>query len=174
MTHVATKTPIKRWARRIRARQRIWLYFLIAVALVIVGYLHFTCYAVTSELLLAVLSGLFAAAFFLHRSHAEDARFFRELFEGFNSRYDKLNNRLCAIAERKEGELTLRERITVIDYFNLCCEEYLFYQLGYIYPHVWRSWERGMRQYGQNSRIAKLWREQQATDSYYGFEFPVS
>lgn len=169
-----SKTPIKWWARWIRARQWIWVCIFVVAILVIFGYLHLTSYSISSELLLGVLSGLFAAAFFLHRSHAEDARFFRELFEGFNARCDALNDGLCRIVEEDDGELSPEDSIKVINYFNLCCEEYLFYQLGYIYPHVWRSWERGMQQYGRNSRITKLWREQQATDSYYGFEFPVS
>lgn len=121
------------------------------------------------------MSGLLGTAFFLHRGHADDARFMKELFEHFNGRYDKLNNTLQAILEKpKSHPLHDHEKMVIIDYFNLCAEEWVFYKAGYIYDPVWESWINGMRQYGEYECIAKLWATEQATGSYYGFEFPVT
>ena len=45
----------------------------------------------------------------------------------------------------KKGELTHDEVLAFIDYFNLCAEEWIFREAGYIYDRVWKSWEAGMR-----------------------------
>ena len=154
-----------------RRKHRWWL-LAAGTGVLIVGYLWLASWTIEAELLIAAVSGLFASAFFYHRSHAEDARFFRELFTSFNARYDDLNDELWDILESKD-ELNADQEKTLIDYFNLCAEEWLFHELEYIYEPVWEAWHNGMRQYGKDARIAAFWREQQATDSYYGFEFPV-
>jgi hypothetical protein len=61
----------------------------------------------------------------------------------------------------------------VIDYFNLCGEEYLFYKHGYILPEAWESWRRGMRQYMDVESIRELWEFEVKTDSYYGLSRKV-
>lgn len=125
-----------------------------------------------SELLSAVLGGGLGTAFFFHRGHSEDARFMKELFEYFNKRYDDQNNDLQAIL-KKNGDFDKKDELAFIDYFNLCAEEWVFRKAGYIYDPVWRAWENGMRQYGRDGRVAKLWEDEKKSGSYYGFEFPA-
>ena len=75
-------------------------------------------------------------------------KLFRDIFEECNKRYDDLNERLGLIVNgNNEQELTLEERQTLIVYFNLCGEEYLYYQQGYILPSVWDAWRKGMSWY---------------------------
>jgi len=117
--------------------------------------------------LLGVLLSLF---YFLQKQRLEEMKLFREIFEECNKKYDALNKRLGLIVNgNNEQELTLEERQTLIDYFNLCGEEYLYYQQGYILPSVWDAWHKGMSWYFDNERISRLWQEEIKTESYYDF-----
>ena len=68
-----------------------------------------------------------------------------------------------------DARLSARQRNRLYDYFNLCAEEYLFYQRGYILPQVWESWLNGMRFYYKHPLIADLWNSELKQDSYYNF-----
>ena len=72
-----------------------------------------------------------------------------------------------------ELDALLPSKLAFIDYFNLCAEEWIFREAGYIYHPVWESWVNGMRQYARDLRVAELWRKENQTNSYYGFELPV-
>jgi hypothetical protein len=118
--------------------------------------------------LVAVVLGI---GYFLIQQHARDAQFFQMLFREFNLRYDNLNDELQKLIDH-EQEFSQKERLKVIDYFNLCAEEWLYYEAGYIDEKVWRAWRDGMKFYGKDPRFAKLWAEERAGLNYYGFEFP--
>lgn len=160
-----TDTPL-------RNRQTIWPWFVgISVILIIALPLLPDPYK-DKEVLLAALGGLWAFAFFLHNGHKEDAKFMKELFAYFTGRYDQQNNDLQEII-RKPEPFSRKEELAFIDYFNLCAEEWVFRQAGYIYDPVWESWLNGMRQYGKDPRVAELWGRERGSDSHYGFELPT-
>jgi hypothetical protein len=117
--------------------------------------------------LLTTVGGLLSAAFVLQKQYLDELRLFHELFKDFNSRYAKLNDALLNImnAEKLEEDHELQ---AVIDYFNLCAEEYWWYRAGYIPHEVWRSWCRGMLQYIDNQPIKEHWEQEVTQDSYYG------
>lgn len=130
---------------------------------------------VGSEVLVATLTGIFGTAFFFHKGHAEDARFVKELLTDFNHRYDKINDELIPLLDKpNDVPLNLREEMVIVDYFNLCAEEWLFYHAGYIWDPVWESWRNGMLQYANADCFKRIWEKEKRTDSYYGFEFPIS
>ncbi|MDT0643730.1 hypothetical protein RM553_12880 [Zunongwangia sp. F363] len=62
----------------------------------------------------------------------ESDKMLKDLFEGFNQRYDLLNNKIYDIvkaskdnqAVANKSDLTADQKKTLIDYFNLCAEEY--------------------------------------------------
>ena len=58
----------------------------------------------------------------------------------------------------------------LIDYFNLCGEEYLYCTKGYIDPVVWKAWHKGMQEHIGNPAIGKIWQEEKSKDSYYGLQ----
>lgn len=60
-----------------------------------------------------------------------------------------------------------------MDYFNLCAEEYLFYQEGYIHREAWRSWCRGMSWYLKRHPYRDVWNEEVRTESFYGLSLDV-
>ena len=114
---------------------------------------------------------------FLYAQHHQDVTLFSEFFKDFNQRYDKLNNDLNAIRRRAKKAESLGQRaelqeddlLKLYDYFNLCAEEYLFHEAGYIDNDVWRSWCRGMVLFDDVEEIHRLWVEETSTGSYYGF-----
>jgi hypothetical protein len=164
---VAHLTP-----RPLRDRRIIWISCIAGVVLVLVVYLIVPPAHQNGSVLLTVVAGLGALAFYLHRRHAEDARLVKELLAEFNERYDKLGSDLqFALAHR--GDFEKETKLKFVRYFNLCAEEWLFWRAGYIYEPVWRAWENGMKQYSNDQRVVELWAEEEKTDSYYGFKFPT-
>ena len=126
--------------------------------------------------LLTVLDSSLVGAYFLQKQKLAETHLMKELITDFNKRYDALNGPLQDILrtgrERSAPELTQDEQKTLVDYFNLCAEEYLFYDLGYIEPRVWQAWRCGMTAHSsQDPRIFAVW-EQEPKASYYGFTFP--
>jgi hypothetical protein len=121
-----------------------------------------------------LFSGIVAIAgfvYFLYRQHLDETKLFKELFVEFNKRYDVLNDNLNTVLfGPREGELTDAEREVLFRYFNLCAEEYFFYQAGYIDHDVWKSWHTGMATFFAHPRIRKLWDGDCKADSYYGFK----
>ena len=105
------------------------------------------------------------------RQALEELTIIRQLFKEFNDRYHCMNDELNRIKNREwqedDDDLTDDNKNLLYDYFNLCGEEYLYYQRGFIYPEVWGAWCNGMLDYLNNDRIGKLWKEEEQTNSYY-------
>lgn len=117
---------------------------------------------------LLTLVGMTGAFFaFLYTQHLQSTQFLKQLFNEFNARYDQLNDDL-AIIFNKADSLTVEEINTLVDYFNLCAEEYFYFHSGYIDEKVWESWRKGMQFYLSNQNIYKFWSEELKHDSYYG------
>lgn len=91
----------------------------------------------------------------------------QDLFTAFNARYDRLNGDLLAI---QKGTFTDGDPDRVImDYLNLCAEEYFWYTRGRIDTAIWRAWRNGMENWLQVPAIrAVAVREAEQRDSYYG------
>jgi hypothetical protein len=110
-------------------------------------------------------------AHFIYSQHHQDTQLFVDLFNKFNERYDKLNEKLNAITTRENPALLLPHHIkTLYDYFNLCAEEHLYYAAGYIDHDVWLSWVRGMKYFASDVEIRKLWQKELSSNSYYSFK----
>lgn len=105
-------------------------------------------------------------SYFVQQQRLAETQLFADLFTRFNERYDQLNGRLAGIAV--DGQLSIGDRQLIVDYFNLCAEEYLFFSQGYILPRVWRSWCRGMLQYVEVEPFRSVWAEESSLDTYYG------
>jgi hypothetical protein len=128
------------------------------------------------EFVFTLAGGVTAVASFLYSRHLEAARFLRELFAQFNKRYADLNEELSFIRGLGDSvALNDEQKQTLSDYFNLCGEEYFFYQAGYIDQIVWNSWVNGMSMYYENEKIRELWEEELKSGSYYRFSLkPVA
>jgi hypothetical protein len=117
-------------------------------------------------LIASTLGSALGFCYFAQKQKLEELRLFKDLFTEFNRRYDAMNDSLAIIRDGDRNEAG--SRATLVDYFNLCAEEYLFFDEGYIHPSAWRSWCRGMLYYLQEDQIRQVWDEEVTLDSYYG------
>lgn len=126
------------------------------------------------EIAFTIIAGGFSFAFGLRQYQIENDRIFKELFTAFNEKYDlRFNDTLNKIAfEIQSGNsyvLTSSERKLIIDYLNLCAEEYLWYTKGRIDENVWNAWEVGISFFTSLPPIAEVAAaEQSVKGSYYG------
>ena len=140
-----------------------FIFLLLASCIVVVGP------ELDLRLLLTLLGTVLSLVYFLQKQRLEEIKLFREVFADCNARYDRLNEKLNAVVEGPEEEPLCYEQLnTLMDYFNLCGEEYLYYSQGYLFPEVWRAWHNGMQYFIKNRRIAAVWSKEKKTDSYYG------
>lgn len=114
------------------------------------------------------LGAIFGVFYFIQKQKLEEVKFFLNVFEKFNTRYDKLNDDLAEI-EREKKICPGKHQLKLIDYFNLCSEEYLIYKRGYIPKSVWLSWLSGMHQYWKIQDVQDLWLKELESKSYYDF-----
>ena len=127
----------------------------------------------------AYLSAVAAVAGFVHFLYAEHNHTtdrFTALFAEFNRRYDCMNgslNKLCEDLSSDKNLLSVEDKALLYDYFNLCAEEYLYYQAGYIDEDVWKAWLSGMKFFADNAVIVELWKAELNTNSYYGFKLEI-
>ncbi len=122
------------------------------------------------EVLYGAFGGAVSFAYFVQKQKLDETKLFRELFDQFNLRYNALNDELLLVLSGDpNASLAQKEEALLIDYFNLCAEEYLYFKRGYILPEVWQSWCNGMQQYYADPRIRRLWDSELVTNSYYGF-----
>ena len=141
-----------------------WLLAVVAVATAVVLVLFKEPVASYAGAFGAILS----IVYFVQKQKLEETKLFRDIFKECNERYDAINEALAQICDSDDDVLSAEEAALLIDYFNLCGEEYLYYRQGYIPPSVWSSWFLGMQIVICSPRIDELWRSEKATDSYYG------
>jgi hypothetical protein len=145
-----------------------WLFLTLCVGFFAVAY-HISGKDLKVEWVVSSLGAAGGLTTFFLTQHLQETRLFTELFQRFNARYDELNQRLNAIVDVGDEEISHDDRQVLMDYFNLCAEEYLYFKAGYIDVSVWKSWTRGMKMYADVPAIRKLWEEELRSDSYYGF-----
>ena len=117
--------------------------------------------------LATVCGATLGLVYFVQKQRIEDIQVFERLFTSFNSRYGAMNENLQRIVAGRP--LVDCEPGDVLDdYFNLCAEEYLFYQQGHILQSVWRSWCRGIETYLQSPTIESYFNIEIQRDTHYG------
>ena len=157
----------------LRRRATYPLIFVLVLGASIIVALYRKDWVFKTENLWALLLATAALVHFLYQQHNSGTERFVQLFEAFNKRYDRLNKRLNAIATGPQDTPLSTDEIAVLyDYFNLCAEEYLYYDAGFIDDRVWASWRNGMKHFFCNPRIAPLWAAEKSQNSYYGFVPP--
>ena len=115
----------------------------------------------------AAIAGTLGFCYFAVQQKLAETTLFHEIFVRFNERYDGMNDCLAEIADR-QADLTPAQRKLVVDYFNLCAEEYFFHTQGYIPPEVWKAWCCGMAWYLRRHPFREIWEEEVKSESFYG------
>jgi len=146
-----------------------WIFLIGLIILLLITFINGSGHR--WKIFASIFPALVTGFFFVQKQRLEELKLFNELFTKFNKRYDELNEKINAIYnEDSEDELTKKQVDTLYDYFNLCGEEYFYYNQSYIYPQVWKAWINGMKYYYKNARIGKKWKEElEQNSSYYGF-----
>lgn len=144
-------------------------YYWIAILLcsIAITFIYFISGPDRNTLAGASVAGTLSFCYFVQQQKLAETQLFHTLFSDFNKRYDRLNNKLDLIARKNEA-ITQTDRNWIVDYFNLCAEEYLFYKEGYIHHDVWRSWCRGMLWHLERPKFRDVWDEEINMDSFYG------
>jgi len=145
-----------------------WLLFLFGVAAIFVLLWR----QQPLPTVVAVVGALLSLIYFLQKQKLEEMRLFREIFKECNARYDLMNEDLATIASLSP-ELSLQNRVKVVDYLNLCGEEYLYFKRGYIEPSVWEAWHNGMKFWTTAPAIHAVWEAEKQTGSYYDLPLDV-
>ena len=88
----------------------------------------------------------------------------KELFTEFNARYDKLNDSLYIIIAKyktiNELENDSKLKNDLIDYFNLCAEEYYWHKKKRIDKIIWEAWSDGMNDWYKDPVIKEAWEKE--------------
>lgn len=159
-------------------KQFITKYYILAlpVSIVFAGLWLYYSPVGREDVTLAItmVGGIISFFYVVQKQQLEELQTFKELFNDFNNRYDKMNEKLNKMHGKPiDIALTENERDILNDYFNLCSEEYLYYRKGYIYREVWISWCKGMLHFLEDERIKNKWFEEEKTNSYYGLTLEI-
>ena len=127
---------------------------------------------IDDKVMLAVFGALLTAYVGLIKQIGEDDRLFKELFQEFNKKYTgEMNNVLNNIKDDSDIISIEKEKI-VIDYLNLCAEEYLWYKKGRLPKEIWEAWKNGIKVNLRKKAIRKIFDRENDTYekeiSYYG------
>ena len=123
--------------------------------------------------LLGAVAGLGGAIFQISAAYHAKVSHFLECFSRCNEAYAKLNGRLREplrpSQKREHPPAADGPNDAIVDYFNLCAEEYLMYKMGVIPEFVWRVWCDGIHARACADHIKKAWDEEKRWD-YYGWD----
>jgi hypothetical protein len=120
----------------------------------------------------ATITTTLAFCYFVQKQKLDELTLFQSLFVEFNNRYALMNDELDDIRVGTH-DIDSKQRKKIVGYFNLCAEEYLFYDEGFIHRAAWRSWCLGMSYHLADPRIREIWDQEVTLDSYYGLTLEV-
>ncbi len=150
---------------------------IIALFLFVANCILFTLNLYEKEIFLGFIASIATLYLGIIKFKIETDQFSLELFKSFNDRYDdKLNDVFNRNRKKKEEEklnhFTNEDRCIIIDYFNLCAEEYYWFKKNRIPQDVWAAWLFGINKNLSNPEIRKLFDEEikEFGISYYGLE----
>ncbi len=141
--------------------------------LILLGVIYFKFDKISNSDFLGIIAAIATIYFGILKYRIENDKVFKELFESFNKKYDEdLNDLFNEIRRGNKTELTEKEKNQVIDYFNLCAEEYLWFLKGRIPKKVWEAWKSGIHANLQLKEIKNIYLEEiqkkETSKSYYG------
>lgn len=149
-----------------------WIAAVIALAIIVV--IRRLPSPSREGLIASTLGASLAFCYFVQKQKLDELRLFKDLFTDFNCRYDGMSEKLENIRGGNGGR-DAEVKNTLVVYFNLCAEEYLFFSEGYIHLDVWQSWCNGMLYYLRDNGIRQVWEEEMNLHphSYYGLTLGV-
>ncbi|WP_320112292.1 hypothetical protein [Draconibacterium orientale] len=157
-----------------RFLKQTWGFFIPTILFaVVIGLLW--CGKLDNTLAIGLLGTIATLYFGILKYKMENDKIFNELFTSFNARYnDELNDLINTLRLKSKKELSYDEVKMIIDYFNLCAEEYLWYSRNRIPRTVWRSWKAGMLENLAIKQVREVYLSEMDSEnarrSYYGLD----
>ena len=134
---------------------------------------------VATTLLIGVVGLIVTGWFNKNNQKIAHQKLEKELFTEFNKRYDELNDSLMLL----EGISTVEQLKStsslianksmyniLIDYFNLCAEQYYWKKNKRISAEIWTAWHQGMNDYYKKYEVLrKVWAEETKDEQYQSY-----
>lgn len=108
--------------------------------------------------------------YFLQKQKLQETKLFKELFVAFNNEYGAMSEKLESAWRETDEDLSDEDKATLVQYLNLCSEEFLFYERGYIHPSAWKTWAKGMLSNLSKKRVCQFAKTELKENCYYGLE----
>lgn len=134
---------------------------------------------IETDKIVGIFVGLLSLIYTVNSSYFQNKKIFKELFDKFNKRYDRLNEDLNLLSKFDEkfirelsSEVKDKNEKIMNDYLNLCAEEYYWFRRGMIDSEVWDNWFSGICYFLTKpvfKDIIGYENENFNKDSYYGF-----
>lgn len=152
-------------------KRNIELILAILGFLIIIGI--YIKYQIDNEIFLGLVGSVATLYFGSLKFRIENDKLFKELFQEFNKRYDERYNDLFnELKYDSERQLNKDERSLIIDYLNLCSEEYLWRNKNRIPTNVWKSWKAGIIENLKLRQVQDIYLNEISTEngrkSFYG------
>ncbi len=128
---------------------------------------------IDGTLLLGFIGAIATLYFGILKHKIENDKVFHELFTTFNSKYDiRFNDLINELKVDSNRSLIPTEKNLIIDYLNLCAEEYLWTAKNRIPKSVWEAWKAGIIQNLKIKQIREIFDLETSTingrKSFYG------
>jgi hypothetical protein len=150
----------------------LWTIFMIVG--MVAAFITYGLNKIDFKELITILIAVFTVYTSLLKQSVEDDKVFRDLFIDYNRKYSsEMNEVFNKLRIGGVDQLEVTDRLLIIDYFNLCSEEYLWYKRGRIPNDVWQAWEAGIIENMSLPVVKVLFNDETNTlskrKSYYGF-----
>jgi hypothetical protein len=142
-------------------------------ALFLIATILYGIKVIDVTLLLGLLGSIATIYFGVLKLKIENDILFKELFEAFNKRYDtNLNDLINKLKTDTQKKLSQDDINIIIDYFNLCAEEFLWNKKRRIPDDVWKAWKAGILENLKVKQVKEVYDFETSTErgkiSYYG------
>lgn len=146
------------------------LYFINLLS--IVSGIIFYFITKNSEISIAILATGISISFGFRQYKIENDNMFKDLFKDFNSRYDDNLNEIFNSFRFDNKMETFKEEEAkkVINYFNLCAEEFFWFKKKRIPTEIWDAWLVGIKSNLEIKEVNDLFISEinKFRKSYYG------
>jgi len=151
-------------------RNLISVFAIIAFAIIFITYIIFDY---NNNIFLGLLGTTATLYFGAIRYKIEDDKFFKDLFNEFNNKYDEeFNDLLNELRDNADYELNVDQKNIIIDYLNLSAEEFLWRSKNRIPSDVWESWKSGIKNNLEISQVNEVYQTEilnsYGRKSFYG------
>ena len=153
--------------------------------------LYFYCKVIEGQVFAIIFASIATTYYAFLKQKIENDKMFKDLFESFNTKYNgetndifnelrrcqkeksinDIDKELVKTPEKRIEEIKPNGENIVIDYFNLCAEEYLWFSKGRIPKKVWDAWKCGIiANINEIQQVKELYKDEIKNNeqSFYG------